>query len=593
MGKDYEYPAAKPTLREFNITGDVIVLNTSEYSGSGATARSDIFNIDLDGDVSKAFLYVSYNWDKVSSGDFKAWNTTFNNQKILPVASYRDQSNLGTYAKYAYGLIVYDVTELISNGVNTFELNKIANNTAVYPSNLIILTNNDESIVNKTVYILEEADLLSKTNNKNLPVGFNTSFKTVDGNATLYVFAAGAQKGEGNLVINDKTYSDIWSGTSQSFDTFTTDIDSEKINAYFESTGATILGLHQMVVVEHSDYLIINAPDVKKYYKGPERFVVTVMDYQKTPMVNKSVNITINSVTYPKTTDKNGMASIALGIDSGIYNVTTAVDNTEVKSVVTVLPTVNGSDVIKVFRNATQYYATFRDSNGKYLDDGTAVQFNINGVLYNRKVSGNKGLAKLNLNLEQGEYIITATNLKTGEMSSNNIKIIPRIIENYNLTKYYRNASQYTVKLIGEDGNAVGAGVNVTFNINGVFYTRTTNASGIAKLNINLEAGDYIITAEYGGCRVSNKITILPVLSASNLIKKYGTPDQFVAKLVDGQGKAFAGQKVQFNINGVMYYRTTDDNGQARLNINLQPGEYIITSSYGGCNIANTVKIYG
>ena len=594
LGKDYEYPAAKPTLREFNITGDVIVLNTSEYSGSGATARSDVFNVDLDdSDVSKAFLYVSYNWDKVANGDFNAWNTTFNNQKILPVASYRDQSNLGTYAKYAYGLIVYDVTELISNGVNTFELNKIANNTAVYPSNLIILTNNDESIVNKTVYILEEADLLSKTNNKNLPVGFNTSFKTVDGNATLYVFAAGAQKGEGNLVINDKTYSDIWSGTSQSFDTFTTDIDSEKINAYFESTGATILGLHQMVVVEHSDYLIINAPDVKKYYKGPERFVVTVMDYQKTPMVNKSVNITINSVTYPKTTDKNGMASIALGIDSGIYNVTTAVDNTEVKSVVTVLPTVNGSDVIKVFRNATQYYATFRDSNGKYLDDGTAVQFNINGVLYNRKVSGNKGLAKLNLNLEQGEYIITATNLKTGEMSSNNIKIIPRIIENYNLTKYYRNASQYTVKLIGEDGNAVGAGVNVTFNINGVFYTRTTNASGIAKLNINLEAGDYIITAEYGGCRVSNKITILPVLSASNLIKKYGTPDQFVAKLVDGQGKAFAGQKVQFNINGVMYYRTTDDNGQARLNINLQLGEYIITSSYGGCNIANTVKIYG
>ena len=594
LGKDYEYPVAKPTLREFNITGDVIVLNTSEYSGSGATARSDVFNVDLDdSDVSKAFLYVSYNWDKVANGDFNAWNTTFNNQKILPVASYRDQSNLGTYAKYAYGLIVYDVTELISNGVNTFELNKIANNTAVYPSNLIILTNNDESIVNKTVYILEEADLLSKTNNKNLPVGFNTSFKTVDGNATLYVFAAGAQKGEGNLVINDKTYSDIWSGTSQSFDTFTTDIDSEKINAYFESTGATILGLHQMVVVEHSDYLIINAPDVKKYYKGPERFVVTVMDYQKTPMVNKSVNITINSVTYPKTTDKNGMASIALGIDSGIYNVTTAVDNTEVKSVVTVLPTVNGSDVIKVFRNATQYYATFRDSNGKYLDDGTAVQFNINGVLYNRKVSGNKGLAKLNLNLEQGEYIITATNLKTGEMSSNNIKIIPRIIENYNLTKYYRNASQYTVKLIGEDGNAVGAGVNVTFNINGVFYTRTTNASGIAKLNINLEAGDYIITAEYGGCRVSNKITILPVLSASNLIKKYGTPDQFVAKLVDGQGKAFAGQKIQFNINGVMYYRTTDDNGQARLNINLQPGEYIITSSYGGCNIANTVKIYG
>ena len=82
-------------------------------------------------------------------------------------------------------------------------------------------------------------------------------------------------------------------------------------------------------------------------------------------------------------------------------------------------------------------------------------------------------------------------------MSSNNITVISRIVENNDLTKYYKNASQYTVKIIGDDGKPVGAGVEVTFNINGVFYTRTTNESGIAKLNINLQPGDYVITAEY------------------------------------------------------------------------------------------------
>ena len=143
--------------------------------------------------------------------------------------------------------------------------------------------------------------------------------------------------------------------------------------------------------------------------------------------------------------------------------------------------------------------------------------------MYDRKVSGDKGLARLNINLQQGEYIITAMNLVTGENTANSITVIPRIIENNDITKYYRNGTQYTVKIIGDDGKPVGAGESVTFNINGVFYTRQTDANGTAKLNINLRPGDYIVTAEYKGCMVSNNIKVLPVLTASDFVKKYGT----------------------------------------------------------------------
>ena len=141
------------------------------------------------------------------------------------------------------------------------------------------------------------------------------------------------------------------------------------------------------------------------------------------------------------------------------------------------------------------------------------------------------------------------------------------------------------------DGKAVGAGESVTFNINGVLYTRQTDANGIAKININLQPGDYVITAEYKGCVVSNNIKILPVLTASDISMKYRDGTQFKATLVDGQGKPYAGQSVTFNINGVFYNRVTDSTGQAKLNINLMPGEYIITSSYNGASIANTIKI--
>ena len=40
-----------------------------------------------------------------------------------------------------------------------------------------------------------------------------------------------------------------------------------------------------------------------------------------------------------------------------------------------------------------------------------------------------------------------------------------------------------------------------------------------------------------------------------------------------------------------MYNRTTNETGKAKLNINLMVGEYIITSSYNGANIANKVTV--
>ena len=594
LGKDFEYPKAEPNLREITVTGDVIVLTTEEYSASSATNRTDVFEVDLEnGTVNTALLYVSYNWDKVLDSDYNSWNTTFNGQTIAPIASYRDQSNLGTtYAKYGYGLVVYDVTAFVVDGVNTFELNKTAGNSAVYPSNLIVLTDKDDATTLKTVYIYEEADLLSKSYNKNLDAGFNTSFNVVDGNATLFVFAASAQSSEGNLFINGENYTDVWNGTSSSLEMFMADVNGTDIAVYFEATGATILGLHQMVIVEQENILLIQAPDVEKYYNGTERFVVTVTNFQGNPVVNQSVNITINGRTYTKNTDENGTASIALGLNSGVYNVTTAIDNnTFVDSVVTILSTVNGTDVVKMYGNATQYYATFLDSEGKYLADGTVVKFNINGVMYERKVSGNKGLAKLNINLPAKEYVITAMNPVTGEKAANNITVLSIITENKDITKFYRNETQYTVKIIGEDGNVVGAGEPVTFNVNGVFYTRETDEFGIAKLNINLPPGDYVITAEYKGCKVSNDIKVLSVLTADDISMKYYDGTQFVATLVDGQGKPYAQQTIRFNINGVFYNKVTDSFGQAKLNINLLPGEYIITSSYNGLNTANKITI--
>ena len=148
--------------------------------------------------------------------------------------------------------------------------------------------------------------------------------------------------------------------------------------------------------------------------------------------------------------------------------------------------------------------------------------------------------------------------------------------------------------MLDNQGKPVGAGVSATLNINGVLYTRTTNENGYINMNINLNPGTYIITIMYNGLNMANTIKVLPILEAKDVVMKYRDGTKFEAKLLDGQGKPYAGQTLTFNINGVFYNRVTDNAGIARLNINLMPGEYIITSMYeNGAAISNKITISG
>ena len=306
-------------------------------------------------------------------------------------------------------------------------------------------------------------------------------------------------------------------------------------------------------------------------------------------MSGKRVIINIDGNEYVRTTDDSGFASVDIDLNSGKHNAFVKCNDSGVNSSITVKSTVIGENITKIFRNGTQYYAKFLDTKGNILKN-TSVEFNINGVFYNR-TTNDSGIAKLNINLNPGEYIVTAKNPNSGEFYSNIVVVLPNIVENSDLTKYYKNDSQYVIKVLDDGGNPVGAGEKVTFNINGVLYERVTNATGHAKLNINLNPGEYIITATYKGLMVSNTINVLPVMEAKDLVMSYNDGSKFEAKLFDGQGNPYPNQNVTFNINGVFYNRTTDDSGIAPLNINLMAGEYIITSSYNGCNIANKITI--
>lgn len=328
------------------------------------------------------------------------------------------------------------------------------------------------------------------------------------------------------------------------------------------------------------------ADDLVKYYGEAKNFNARAVNIDSDYIV-----FTINNQEYRRALVNNS-ASLSINMGPGIYNITSYYSrvNQSVKNTITVLSTIESNDLVKYYKNASQFEVRLLDSNGNHTNSSKKVTFNINGVFYTRQINDD-GIARLNINLNPGQYIITTNNPFTGENKSNVVTVLP-YIESHDLVKYYMNDSQFVVRITDEKGNYVGAGEEVTFNINGVFYTRHTNATGHVKLNVNLNPDDYIITTQYGGCSVSNNIKVLSVLNASDLEMSYHDGSKFTVNLLDNAGNPYSNQIVTFNINGVFYNRTTDAYGDAKLNINLQAGEYIITSSYNGSNIANTIIIY-
>lgn len=328
------------------------------------------------------------------------------------------------------------------------------------------------------------------------------------------------------------------------------------------------------------------ADDLVKYYGEAKNFNARAVNIDSDYIV-----FTINNREYRRALVNNS-ASLPINMGPGMYNITSSYPrvNQSVKNTITVFSTIESNDLVKYYKNASQFEVRLLDSNGNHTNSSKKVTFNINGVFYTRQINDD-GIARLNINLNPGQYIITTNNPFTGENKSNVVTVLP-YIESHDLVKYYMNDSQFVVRITDEKGNYVGAGEEVTFNINGVFYTRHTNATGHVKLNVNLNPDDYIITTQYGGCSVSNNIKVLSVLNAGDLEMSYHDGSKFTVNLLDNAGNPYSNQIVTFNINGVFYNRTTDAYGDAKLNINLQAGEYIITSSYNGSNIANTIIIY-
>ena len=337
----------------------------------------------------------------------------------------------------------------------------------------------------------------------------------------------------------------------------------------------------------------LDSKDISMFFKDGTRFVAVLRDSQGNLLSNQTLIFTINGQSYDRSTDENGSASIALNLVSGTYNANvyfngTSKYNSASKNVtIDIKSTINASNLVKMYQNDTQFYATFLNNNGSALAN-TTVRFNINGMFYKRTTDAN-GIARLAINLRPGNYTLTAINPINGEEKGFNVSV-KSLIEASDLNKYYKNDSKFEAKVYNKDGS-LAINKTVEFNVNGVFYKRDTNENGMVSLAINLRPGEYDITTIYDGLSMGNKVNVISTLETKDLSMNYQDGSKFSVKALDGQGKPLANQLVRFNVNGVFYNKTTGDDGVANLNINLMRGEYIITSIWNGYEVANEIKI--
>ena len=345
LSKDFAYNATGyEAIEPITFTGDIVIDIKGESSyKSGANGVNEIWTVEHD-NIVKAYIYVPYNWFNGKSyvENESMFKVAFNNANITPVGFYRDQANMGNYGKYGYGVLIYDVTDFIKTGDNTFNLTKVNPTPTVYPTALVYAYNASVLGISKTAYIINGADLLANDYNKAGRVimmnsQINVSMADVT-DAKLYVLAAGAQDGEGNVIVNDAVFENVWNGTTKTTDLYTVDITNvskESNDISFVATGSTILTLPQIIVTTKNVPIdtIVTANALFTRYDSGNAFTVTVVDANNNPVKGLELMLKVytgkTSKKYFITTNDEGVASFDLAskLDIGIHEVAVSSPN--------------------------------------------------------------------------------------------------------------------------------------------------------------------------------------------------------------------------------------------------------------------------
>ena len=169
---------------------------------------------------------------------------------------------------------------------------------------------------------------------------------------------------------------------------------------------------------------------------------------------------------------------------------------------------------------------------------------------------------------------------------------IKRITENKNVVVDYNGKAIFKVRVIGDDGKAVGKGISIIMKVGKTSYKVTTDKNGYATKTFTFGPGKYVVVTLYKGYAVKNTLTIKKVLSAKSKTSKKAKKIKYTAILKTSKGKAIVGKDISFKIKGKSYFAKTNKKGIATVYFkNMKLGKYSVIVKYLKSQLKTTLKV--
>lgn len=471
--------------------------------------------------------------------------------------------------------------------------------------NLTITNSSTEILIDNFMFYGEEQKINMSLINVN---GYKIA------NKTLYVSiidSDNVNQGTYRVKTDDNGYADLILNLEPDMYNAVVRYDGDD---YYKNTSSTSI---LNVLILSTNIIAYN----QTYYGRNNNFYVIIKDGFNNPLVNRTIYFNISDgkhyFVYITNCDNTGRADIHISQDPGKYTIFSYFKGNKwyEPSNYTVSISIYPSKS-RLLVNNTVLYGYGDIFRFRIMDDDDnpikyeTVKFIITkgnvSQLFNL-TSDDEGYCELAINLLPDNYNVSVVydgNKNYGPSNENRtlkiMKIISRIVCDFNIN-LTQTDNTIQIRLIDLYGREIpNQNISLTVQQNDIRYqfNSTTDVNGYAYIKADILPGEYQAIINYTGNEWYNKtssgislskdytstIDTNITIKAEDLIQYYGADKYFNISFHDPNSARPEDKEITINLIGNNTYSTytlyTDNDGIARLKIQLDPGKYIITYKY-------------